>query len=456
MGAARSIIELVKESAVRRENQSGHRSNLFVQERIFRAGARIPLGGKYVTASWPTIMVFADDDPLAHWGHPCRYLLYDARNSKLFAEIHRHSPPYLGRERASQSFRGFHITVAAPPQTRYPVECRRALRWLTPSTGTRYALLFSGRQEAFDNFPQNDLEFLYRTLVHVYGFSSGNIQVLYFDGVLPASPYPGPGGSPREMVVTDSGTKSNFLNALVALQTTVTVNDTLLIHTTGHGSGEGVGGESVLHCYNDAGPGQVFLSASELALQLALLPAFDCFIVMMAQCYSGGFNCPLINASTATHTSVSSAAIKCSYGDDFTNFAKDWIAAMADHDPYGVAVHADANLDGQVSAKEAFDYGHSLYLCYSPDTSEPVFSSKDGDDCALGTDAGLTFDIEPVVRRILPPQDRSRAQRFRRALPKLRALDRSLGRSIDRLRANQQQQVRRILKQPSRRRVITR
>jgi hypothetical protein len=74
-------------------------------------------------------------------------------------------------------------------------------------------------------------------------------------------------------------------------------DDLLLIHTNNHGGHNGT--ESYLCTYS--GPDYL---ASDFAAKLGKLPKFNCLMVMMEQCHSGGFNAPILANSTATLTSV--------------------------------------------------------------------------------------------------------------------------------------------------------
>jgi len=111
-------------------------------------------------------------------------------------------------------------------------------------------------------------------------------------------------------------------------------------------------------------------------------------MIMMEQCHSGGFNIkiiakpPLIIQASLRHAknlTIQSEELI------FDPFARDWIAAMTGHDPYGHALsfNPDSNTDGRISAQEAFDYVNTIHDPY--DT--PVFNFKNkGRECALGRD----------------------------------------------------------------------
>ena len=124
-------------------------------------------------------------------------------------------------------------------------------------------------------------------------------------------------------------------------------------------------------------------------------------MVMMEQCHAGGFIAPILAKSTAAYTSVSSACLEANNsigGAQFDPFARDWIAAMAGHTPYGGALASNPDTDGsgKVSAREAHDYADSVHDPY--DT--PVFSrsSVAAGNCFLGQ---RYWHVWPIYCRLL-------------------------------------------------------
>jgi hypothetical protein len=96
------------------------------------------------------------------------------------------------------------------------------------------------------------------------------------------------------------------------------------------------------------GPGQAFLCcqgssdyhAADFGAKIGTLPAFRTLMVMNEICHSGGFNAPIIANSPATYTTVAAACEEpeSSWAAppnwEFDSFARDWIAAVAGHDPF--------------------------------------------------------------------------------------------------------------------------
>jgi hypothetical protein len=378
---SKRIITNIKESILSENNSYLKTSNFYIQEEIFEPQGIIPVPRQKLNFARPTIMAFADDAPLYNWAHPCRYLLYDAETGELYDEIKAMFPPYAAEKEAPKSFYAFHEPVLQTPSKFFPVEFPQKIRFRWP--GKRYAILFSGMS---NNRHTNDLEFAYRMLTSVYGYSRANITVLNYDGTLnysgnphPVTAWPG-NNTPYQMPVHGAGTKAKLLAAIDALKSKLRPNDQLFIHTNNHGGHTGT--ESDLCCY----PNYASLGVKEFTDKLAELPRFKCLMVMMEQCHSGGFNNAVIAKSTADNTSIASACTEFNNsigGAHFDPFARDWIAAMMGQDPYGNPLDYDPDTsgNGRVTAKEAFNYANAIHDPY--DT--PVFSyAHGGRTCWLG------------------------------------------------------------------------
>jgi hypothetical protein len=352
-----AFLNSIKSSVVTRQSWTANRStNLHIDSRVLKSGKVILAYKQRIPLERDTIMVFADDAPRYNWAHPCRYLLHDAENGELYQEVKAQFPPYMMTD-LPKTFEVFHQPVrVSDAELYYPIlpPLRCPIRW---GKGQRYAVLFSG---ASNNRHTNDLEFLYRTLRDIYGFPSNNIYVLNYDGMVnysgnptPVINWPGDGTAYR-MPVNGQGTKADLDTVLDTLKSKLKADDLLLIHTNNHGGHNGT--ESYLCTYS--GPDYL---ASDFAAKLSTLPKYDCLMVMMEQCHSGGFNAPILAQSTATNTSVSSACeelLNSIGGAQFDPFARDWIAAMTGNTPYGgvLASNPDTNGSGKVSAHEAHNY----------------------------------------------------------------------------------------------------
>jgi hypothetical protein len=357
-------------------------TNLHIDSNVLKSGQVLMAYKQRIAMERDTIMVFADDAPRYNWAHACRYLLHDATTGELYKEVKAQFPPYMAGD-IPRTYLPFHEPVQILDWgPLFPIlpKLRCPIRW---ARGQRYAVLFAG---ASNNRHTNDLEFLFRTLRDIYAFPPANIYVLNYDGTInyngnpkPVVSWPGDNTNYR-MPVNGHGTKAALESVLDTLKTKLKSDDLLLIHTNNHGGHNGK--ESYLCTYT--GPDYL---ASDFAAKLATLPKFNCLMVMMEQCHSGGFNAPILAKSPATNTSVSSACeeLKSSIGGaSFDPFARDWISAMTGNTPSGGALASNPDIDGsgKVSAREANNYATAVKDPY--DT--PVYneSSLAAGDAFLG------------------------------------------------------------------------
>jgi hypothetical protein len=414
-------------------------TNLYLDERIYEAGETIGPHFQRIVAQRPSILVFADDDPRANFGHACRYLLYDAETGEFQHESPARLPPYVATKPAT--LRPFHAPVRfvetpnlfhVRPDFRCPI---------LVSSNNRYAIMFSGWS---GKAPLNDMEFLYRTLIDIYSFDPNNICALHFDGSFasvggPATTWPGD-GTPYRIRLTGPGTRAAFDSAVDELKAKLRRDDLLLIHTNQCGDWDGKSGTTCLYTYPNADP----YDANALATKLGELPRFGQLCVMMGQCSSGGFTAPIIAHSAADATSVACAAAEQksafpSLDGNWGKFARDWIAAQAGHTPFGTALafSADSDGDGKIEAEEAFGYANALRdPGDSPNFSE---SSEIGGDIALGQEyvvwwwwCSILKEALEQYRVKLPPHEYY--ARLHRIQPALAELTGGLDKRSDELR----------------------
>jgi len=334
-------------------------TNLHLDTQIYAAGTRLGPAIQNLVVDAPSILVFADDDPRANFGHNCRYLLHDPNTGALRRTLAARFPPYGLKPPATMTVFHEPIVRAKPALIKLPFP-RPIPIWFPD--GNRYAILYSGMS---DTRHLNDLEFCYRTLVDKYLFPPANIFVLNYDGTLntkDGAPGLWPGDNTAYRIkVTGKGNRAAFQAAFNSLKAKIKADDLLFIHTNNHGDNSG--GQSYLCQYPDWST----YWANDFCTDLAVLPKFKSLLVMMEQCNSGGFNAPVIAHSPATATSIASAAIasQSSYSSADGNwdcFAFDWIAAQAGHYPNGGALsfNPDTNADGAIQASEAYHYANTV------------------------------------------------------------------------------------------------
>jgi hypothetical protein len=395
-------------------------TNLSLDSRIYRPGDSIGPKFQSIYAEGPTVIVFADDEPLANFGHPCRYLFYHPETGDFLKEVPARFPPSLVQSANRLTPFLTPVTFRKPLPYWYFPPVYRCPR-LIPE-GNRYAILYSGLTQGRH---LNDMEFAYRTLIDVYGFSASNIYVLNYDGTLKVwditlGNWPG-NNTPYTIKVTGKGTRAAFQTVFSELSSKIQSDDLLFIHTNNHGDFDSTVNDSFLCGWvndvsnpapNSDGDFTCYY-ASEFAADLSVLPTYRALVVLMEQCNSGGFNTPILNSSTAKATSVSSAATSSlessgSQDGNWDVFAYQWLAAANGAYPNGSALasNPDTNHDGVVDTQEAYNYAVSQD---GPDT--PQFN-------ASPTGAGLTLSqqyafvwlwcwiiwpiLEPIYREAFP------------------------------------------------------
>jgi len=361
-------------------------TNLYLHDAVYHAGEVIQPKREHIVVPRNSVIVFADDEPLKNWGHRCRYLLHDPKTGALTGEIRALLPPTLD---FGEHFVPFHTPVVSSSHAaeRWPVV---ALPWwIFPDPARRWhAILYSG---ASMNRHVNDVEFLYRTLVNVYRIPKSHITVLSYDGTLAYNDaswqrYTGaigdwPGDdTPYQMKIDGAGTRAELLAAIAAVGEQLGPNDNLLLHTNNHGGT--MNGVSTIISYSGDDT-----TESDIKDAITALPAFGSLMVMMEQCFAGGFIDPIIDASPAQCTSVATAVdanTSSDGGAEFDPFALAWINAMAGGYADGSALSPEPAKDaeGFVSAQSAFDYAKATDT--GPD-DDPQFSA---DACGGGTTLG--------------------------------------------------------------------
>ena len=442
------VLNTIRNTVLQRENSRTKTSNFYMLEEVLSVNTSRIVPRQLITIKRPTVLAFADDAPLLNWGHPCRYLLHDAETGELYQEVAAQFPPFGGERTTPKTFRPFHQVLdhTQPVITRF----RQDLVIRPLFDGSRYAILFAGMA---NNRHTNDLEFLYRTLRQVYQVPKANIYVLNHNGTLnydgdpkPIAKWPGD-NTPYQMPVNGKGSKADLLGVLDDLKTRLKPNDRLFIHTNNHGGHNGV--ESDLCCF----PNWDSLGVKAFTDKLAELPPYRNLMVMMEQCHSGGFNTAVLSKSTAQSTSIASACdeFKSSAGGaEFDPFARDWIAAMNGHDPYGTNLlsPADVNGSGRVTAIEAFNYANAIHVPF--DT--PVFGQVNGGGNSYLGRTPLyiklpKFALEASIKKFWPePDPLLFDKRLAHVLPQLKQLETELNTRNERMQKEFDDRLTEIIK----------
>jgi hypothetical protein len=349
--------------------------NLQLYNQVIKRGEKINVLEREVNIQRDTALVLADLSPYWNWAHPCQYCLHDAQTGELYETVDASFPPPQMRRKPA-NIEAFHNPINPINRPVRPIQPGSSnaplLNVIANHPGERYAILYSGDS----NYRHvNDIEFLYRTLIDVYGFTAANIHVLNHDGTInfdPEQGIPAPGGNwpgdntAYRMIVNGAGTRAAMQATFATLAAQIQPEDLLFIHTNNHGAGPGDGVTDYCLCAYDATNDWVAYLVNDFIADLGVLPRFEVLMVMMEQCRSGGFINPIINNSPADWTHVATAVHANDYSQgaaNFDPFAEDWIAAVAGQYPNGGALTqvVDTNGDGRISAAEAFDYADAVH-----------------------------------------------------------------------------------------------
>jgi hypothetical protein len=354
-------------------------SNLYRDPHIVRKGTRIgPVSESYLVEQ-DCILCFADHEPRAAFAHECSYYLHDVRTGEVSQRIAAEFPPYP-MESLSQ-LEPFHRPIAPakafplPPRGPGGFEARmdRVLSDSAPA-GNRHAILLAGE---IDLFHFNDLELAYRTLIGTFHFDPANVHVLFHhgdeqgwpffldDGVTPRL-WPGD-NSAFTMRVKGSGTREAFGAALNAIGTVLGPNDLLFIHTAGHGGTSYAGGGQYMRLRPTGSDRYYSFEMRDDIKNKLGGPGTTCrsLLVLMNQCFAGGFNANLlaagsVKAQNTYFAAACSAADRAHATDDenWSEFTLNWYQAemqsRINAELYMPGTDDDG--DGRVEASEAYDY----------------------------------------------------------------------------------------------------
>jgi hypothetical protein len=234
----------------------------------------------------------------------------------------------------------------------------------------------------------NDLVFMYNTLINTCGFSKNNIAVLYADGKAKNSSIP----------VHYAATETNLAQVFQLLRKCCDANDLVFVFTTNHGGGFDDEDKWTYGGQISSGPagdeGTESISETTYSLDLngdgdtkdsvawdeelctwgggimddpfaGYLNGLVCdtLIVLLEQCFSGGFIRDIslapggpadivVMSAAREHESSWTGCSQSSY-DEFSYL---FTCALNGATPTGTAVDADTNNDGHVSMVEAFNY----------------------------------------------------------------------------------------------------
>jgi len=354
-------------------------------------------GRRYELPFERAFVAFVDDDPLANWGHPCRYVFVKDDLSS-FVVWYATEPMVVERDGVAVEMKELLATVELPKKSDMD-EVRKLVKSVAaPSksidcsngdTSHSYAVLISGGYNSGNNHTRywGDTAAMYSTLTSRYGIPKENIVVLMSDGTSPSldiSTHSSSHGyfvgrtSPLDLDgdgvsdVTGPATVAQLQQEFSTLQTKLTADDQLFVFATDHGS-QGDDGSAYICLWNST-----MMSVPSFA---ALTENLACPVIFALEfCYSGCFIDTLRDQggvrviATAASNETSSAWGLTSkatgigsnpglyYMDPWVYYfvgATSGVFPSVSLSPWNDDVScsgADTSGDGKVSIKEASDY----------------------------------------------------------------------------------------------------
>jgi hypothetical protein len=355
----RAVLERIKAHAISRIPAGmSQRLRLSTDWAVRDEGEQLGPKHQGIKLDRPSVVVCADPDPFANWGHPCRYLLYEAATGDLYAEKSARFPPF--GDRIPPTYLPFHEPAPETPQ--YVAKSPSAL-------GKRYAILFCGKpyQRHLD-----ELELSFRMLIQIYNFDKQNIIVPYYDGTfalvnIPAVPssqtWPGDCTDYwlRQQPLTE-GSVQGFQDALSSIGGLLKSDDLLFIHVTGDGDSDESG--SFVNVYQGTSTSSQY-RAEDMARDLHknIPHKHRALWVLLQQCSGGGFSEPIAKHSRAGLVSIVSAAKQghpsywCPCGWNY--FSTAWVSAHTGWDVMNqapVTVPGAGAGAGPIDADIAYNY----------------------------------------------------------------------------------------------------
>lgn len=364
-------------------------------EQITPVGSVNPTLAQILQSSTEKLVVFVDEEPEKGWEHNCSY--YYAATTDINGQV-----PYYKVSakvpRSDYDLTDYDVSVSGNDIiANVPQTCLDASQ-LNAGSHT-YAIILSGGINKFSNHSRywNDCSFIYQTLVKRYGVPRSHISSLVADGTNPADDMIITGGafSSSPLDFDDDGindiqyaaTRQNLINVLQDLSSVLTPQDQLFLFVIDHGGFDVSTGSSYICLWNSQR-----IYDYELA---TLLDDFNVnsMSIVLGQCHSGGFIDDLAasNRVIATACTASQLSYACS-NLEYDEFVYHWTSAINEATPYRSYVFSDANNNGFVTMREAFDYAEANDDVYET----PQFSSI---STALGDT--LAFNNEAFVYKLI-------------------------------------------------------
>lgn len=340
--------------------------------------------GSFIKSPYNTAWAyFVDDCPTANWSHPCRYIFINTSNGNWQIVDTSFPPENLRFSPLSLALRPEHVALDGIGEN--------MIQEAVAENPHLFAVLICGTENYFPGYTdeyrfKNDISAMYSTLINVYGYKKDHIYVLFDDG---HSDY---GDDLDGDGVSDinygayKDTISMVFNALAGEPTGLTEipslseSDGLFVFVDDHGgvynSSGFYYGQSYACIRATNQPYSAYYFASDMAEDLRYINCAQ-MIVLLQQCYSGGFVSWLSDTTNAycknrcIQTSVSAGEL--SYGEGyltqnrFCEFTYYWIAAVRGY--YPSTDHPWMNSTIQTGYHPFSGY-HPNYGDFNPDVNE--------------------------------------------------------------------------------------
>lgn len=355
--------------------------DVFVQNTLRSKQDNIVISDRFLSCPYQENWVFVVDDfVFANLAHPFRYIFINEANGE-FTIINESLPPLdmSGFEKISDiNFTGENQLVTDPEAT---IENSRE------PNDHLFAVIISGGYNPAYNYIRywNDMSAIFCTLTQVYGYKPENVYVHSSDGTVGnnhGSLDLDKIGPPYTNDIQYPAYESSIESTFQTLASELGSDDQLLVYVTDHGDAQ----NRIILWGNET------ITTTELDAMLDPINAAE-IVVVMEQCYSGGFitnNNNITDPHRVIHTAAN--ADEYSWAElwisnvNYDEFVFYWTAAARgrfpgvnpwelseyeiDEFPFGDYIvygptHPDAydpdlNGDGVVQMEEAFDYANNF------------------------------------------------------------------------------------------------
>ncbi|MBQ9466281.1 MAG: hypothetical protein IJU62_04815 [Muribaculaceae bacterium] len=346
-------------------------------------------------------LVFVDELPKADWCHPCSYYYISKTTESDTIKYQAFSgqmPPELNMEAFSE----------VPIQTLMPAidieQFEHAPIIINANDAQHiHVVLYNGGYNAANNYIRywNNLSYIYKTLVNIYGVPKSNITVLSAGGRETAydtnlSSYNSPSlikqnldlDNDSTIDINYDGTRESFTSVMDSLANVLTESEHLFLYVTDHGASYDKVSNSYICAWNRGR-----ITKTDMSSLLDNFTSIGSINIIMGQCYSGGFVDAIASPGRVIMTSCSGNEVSYSTAGPsgrgyFLGYFTDAIAGYFYHNGANLA---DSDKNGVTSMREAFyiaNYYNQLHFNSTNIVQTPLYSSvtaATGDDWAFNS-----------------------------------------------------------------------